>query len=198
MRSTPPDIYGSFGNEPVLAGEIGVFDRVHGAVRLAGAAVDALIVIYDGKVINDGDRLSGAVLCAFAAGDTAVGAFAADYRALIVIGAGDDNAPHVREKGDQVVRASLGAQSAADAFSCIDMSYAVLDTDRVVRADLLAVAEAHAAVGAMPPSAVKHVGGGAGLYAPVILFIMVVDTVAVAVYESDLLNDVFELNAHYL
>jgi len=97
-----------------------------------------------------------------------------------------------------MVGASLSAKAAADALSCINVSNAVFNADGVMRADLLAITKAHAAVGAMPSAAVKHVGGGAGLYAPVILFVFIIHAVAMTMHESDLLDNVGKLNAKHL
>ena len=125
----------------MAAGEIGEFDRVDRAFRLALAAAYAFIVIDDGEIIDEGDGSVLAVPYAETAAQAARGAFAADGGALFMARAHDDDLTDVREELDQVIRAGLGAEAAAYALSCIDVRDAVFDADGALRAGLGAIAE---------------------------------------------------------
>ena len=55
-------------NKPVLTREIGILYGMNRAVCLASAAVDALIIIDNRKVIDNAYSFGRAILCAFTAG----------------------------------------------------------------------------------------------------------------------------------
>ena len=179
----------------MLAGEIGELYRVYGALRLALTAAHALIVIDDGEIVDDVDRVMLAVAHAEAAADAARGALLSYNSSLLMVGADDDDAPDVREELDEVIRAGLGAKPAADAFTRIDVRYSVLDADGVLRADLRAVSEAEAAEGAHPLAAVKHLRGAAGIDTLVLMLALLIDAISAAMDERDLLDYVFTFDA---
>ncbi len=73
-----------------------------------------------------------------------------------------------------------------------------VDADRVLRADLGAVAETEAPVGAAALAAVHQLGGGAGFDALILHLVLRVSAVARAVDDRNLLHHVGELDAEHL
>lgn len=131
-----------YRSEPVLAGEIRELDSMSRALGFALAAADALFVIYDCEIVHDRDSPLFAAAHTEAAAKTAVGAFGAYNGALFVIGAGDYDAPHIREELYNVIRARLCAETAADAFSCIYVGNSVFKADSSLRTYREAIAQA--------------------------------------------------------
>ena len=157
----------------------------HRAVRDAGSAAYAFAVINRSEVVFDGYSANRAVLLALHAADAAVATLLADEGAFFVVGADDSGLTGLRDKGDEPVGALLGAKTAADAASRVNVSKTVFNTDGVCGADLCAVAAAEAAGAAGALAAIEHFCRRAGVYAGILGFYSVVGAVAAAVYEGD-------------
>lgn len=176
------------------ADEVSLMDAMHGAAVLALSAADTFFVIDHGEVVFHVDRVFGAILFAFSATDTTLDTRLADGGAFIVVGTLDDDFHGVVDKMNDMVGAFTCADAASHALAGIDVSHALLDADRVMRADSRAIAVAEASEGAESVAGKCHIGGFTGL-GTVVFELAASFTVAVTSDVSDLFHDVCGFHA---
>ena len=161
----------------------------------ADAAAYALLIIDYGKVVHNRNCALGAVPCAKPAANTACRAFFANRSAFFAVRAGNYHPGNIREKLNDMVRTGLCAKSASNAFSGIDVGYAVFNADSILRADGGAVAKAEASVRTHTLAAVKHLSGAAGGDPLINMLLLMVVAIAGTMHECDLLDDVLALDS---
>ena len=81
------------------------------------AAFDAFVVVHDGKVVDDLDRVSRAFALALHAADAAEVAHLHDLGALVLVRAAWLHALGSGQKLDDALRAGIGAGSAAGGWT---------------------------------------------------------------------------------
>ena len=180
------------------AAEVTLHDAFCRADLRAVTAVCAFVVVDVRKVIFDGDSADRTFLFALFAGDAAVRAGFSGDGAFFRVGAGNKHFFHIRHDADELIRADRRAHSAADAKTGVDMRDAVFKTNRVIRADRGAVAETHAAEAAFACSAEKELCRLAAFYALIVHFVSGNFTVASALDDGDLFNNVLKCDAQKL
>ena len=177
------------------ADEVALVDTMNGANLGAFAAAGTLVVVDNGKVVNDLDSTVGAGLLALAAGDTAVLAALADCRALIVIRALYNDALGILDKMNDAIGALACAHTASDTFGGIDLGNAVINSDSVLGTDSYAIAVTKAGVSTELITRIAEVSNATALNAVVDVSALGSLTVAVAGNVSNLLYNVLRLNA---
>lgn len=115
---------------------------------LAVTAGDTLGEVYAGKVIDNRDSVRRTFSCALAAAYAARLAHLHDLRALVLVGAGDDNILLLGDHGDNALRAGVGTGAAADALVAVDLCNTVYDLHRAELTGFHTVAHAYTGVGA--------------------------------------------------
>ena len=170
-------------------------DAVNGADSGTLAAAGALVVVDNGKVVNNLYCAVGTGLLALAAGNTAVLAALANSRALIVIRALYNDALCIFDKMDNVVGALACTHTATDTLGGIDLGNAVINGDGILGADSHAVAVAEAGVSTELITRVAEVGNATALDTVVDVSALGSLTVAVAGNVCNLLYYVLCLNA---
>ena len=103
-----------------------------------------------GQVVRHGDRAAFALLRTQAAADAADFADHLHVLALIFVAAADDRLLPVGNKLDQLLRAFLHADPAADADFLVHDRYAILNADGAMRTGRRAASESQTAVIAVP------------------------------------------------
>ena len=134
----------------VHAAEVGDQDTAYGAMLGAGIAARAFVIVDLSQVIHHGDGTCGTMLFAHLTADTAVGAVAAHRSTLVGIVATDDHAFHVGQDIDELIGACLGTQTAAYAFTGVNVGNTLLNTNGIVGTNRDAVPKTDTAVGAKP------------------------------------------------
>lgn len=179
------------------ADEVIFVDAVYGADFNACSASGAKRIIDDSEIVFNLYSLCGAGLLAFHAADASVRAILARQRALVMIGAFDDDAGGVVDQLDYVVGAGANADAAADAFDGGNARDAVFNADSIVGAFVGAVAVAKAGEGAAFVSLVKKVCGSAGFCASVDVFVLNDIACSAAGNVCNLFDNVLSFNAEY-
>ena len=182
-------------SEVSSANEVAFVDTVDGANLYARAATGAEGVIDGSKVVLNGDSTLRTGLLTLHTTDTTVGAVLTCESTLILVGALHNHAGGVVDKVDDTVGTLAYADAAADTLAGVNVSYAVFNGDSVLRTNSCAVAVAEAGVGAVLVTAVCHVCGETGLVALIVALSGCSLASTVAGYESNLLDNVFSLNA---
>lgn len=182
-------------SEVSSANEVAFVDAVDGANLYARAATGAEGVIDGSKVVLNGDSALRTGLLTLHTADTTVGAVLTCESTLILVGALHNHAGGVVDKVDDTVGTLAYADAAADTLAGVNVSYAVFNGDGVLRTNSCAVAVAEAGVGAVLVTAVCHVCGETGLVALIVALSGCSLASTVAGYESNLLDNVFGLNA---
>ena len=177
------------------ADEVALVDTMNGANLGTLAAAGTLVVVDNGKVVNNLDSIVRAGLLALAAGDTAVLAALANCRALIVIRALYNDANGILNEMNNMMRTLTGAHTAADALGGIDLGNAVINSDSVLRTDSYAIAVTKAGVSTELITRVAEASNSTALNAVVDVSALGSLTVAVAGNVSNLLYNVLRLNA---
>ena len=177
------------------ADEVALVDTMNGADSGTLTAAGTLVVVDNGKVVNNLDSTVGTGLLALAAGNTAVLAALANCRALIMTGALYDYANGILNKMDDAVRTLACAHTATDTLGGVDLGNAVLDRNGVLGTDSHAIAVAEAGVGAELVARVAEVSNTTALDAVVYISALGSLTVTVAGNVGNLLYNVLSLNA---
>ena len=151
------------------ADKAALVDTVYGTNLNACATAGAKVVVDGSEVILNGDCAVGTGLLTLHTADTTVGAVLTHVCALIVVGAFNDNSYGIVEKMDNAVGTLAYANAAADTLLGINASNVVLDGNSVLRADSRAVAVSETGEGTELVTAVRHVGGTAGLVSLVVV-----------------------------
>lgn len=177
------------------AEEVVLVDAVNGADSGTLAAAGALVVVDNGKVVNNFYCAVGTGLLALAAGNTAVLAALANSRALIVVRALYNDALCILDKMDNVVGALACTHTATDTLGGIDLGNAIINGDSVLGADSHAIAVAKAGISAKLIARVAEVSNTTALDAVVDVSALGSLTVTVAGNVCNLLYYVLRLNA---
>lgn len=177
------------------ANEVFEVNTLHGTYRSTLTAACTLIIINSSEIILYLDCAVRTGLLTLHTADTAVGAVFSYRRALIVVRAFNHNALGVVDKVDDTVGALSYADTAADTLSRVNVSYAVLDRDGVLRTNRRAVAVAETGEGTELVATVRHIGGAAGFLTAVVVLALYRVTRAVAGNVRNLLDNVSRLNA---
>ena len=177
------------------AEEVVLVDAVNGADFCTLATACALVVVDNGKVVNNLYCAVGTGLLALAAGNTAVLTALANCRALIVIRALDNHADSIVYKMDNVMGALACTHTATDTLGGIDLGNAIINGDSVLGADSHAVAVAEAGVSTELITRVAEVSNTTALDAIVDISALGSLTVTVAGNVCNLLYYVLRLNA---
>ena len=108
-----------------------------------------VVVVERCEVVLDLEKIGAQKLTGSAA-DAAYFAYLFDVAGGLFVGAGDDEHPFLSKRDllDQVTRAGGDAGAAAGALVVVENGQAFVEAERVVGADLDAIAEAETAVGA--------------------------------------------------
>lgn len=162
-----------------------------------GSAFCAFAVINGRAVVDDGNRLCGAVFLALHTAYAAVGTFLADDSAFLMVGAGHNGNLRQRNYAYYVLRAGFYAGTAGSAKLRVDMRNSVVKANCVVGADFGAVAAAETALYAGTGSAIEHFCGGAGFNRDAFFFCSVFAAVAAAMNKSDKRFCFFGFNTEY-
>ena len=179
------------------ANEVALVDTMDGTYLYARATAGAEVVIDGREIVLYGDSTLRTGLLTFHTADTAVGAVLTYVCTLVIVGALDNHAYGVVEKVDDTVGALAYADTASDTLLRINASHAVLYGDSVLRADFSTVSVAEAGEGAELVTAVRHVGGAAGLVSLIVVLLLVDFAGTVAGYECNLFNNVLSGNAEH-
>ena len=177
------------------AEEVVLVDTVNGASLGTLATACALVIIDNGKVVNNLYCAVGTGLLALAAGNTSVLAALANSRALIVIRALDNHADSIVYKMDNVMGALACTHTATDTLGGIDLGYAIINSDSVLGADSHAVAVAEAGISTELITRVAEVGNTTALDAIVDISALGSLTVTVAGNVCNLLYYILRLDA---
>ena len=181
-------------SEMSAADEVTLVDTVNGANSCALAATGTERVVDGREVVYNLDSAVRTGLLALHTADTAVGAHLSCHSTLIVVGALNDNSGGIVDKVYDTVRALSYTDTAADTFSGVDLSYTVLDEDRVLRADCRAVTVAKTCKVTYLVTAVNHVCGKTALVTLVFKLSLYCVAGAVAGNVSNLFHNVLCLN----
>jgi len=157
-------------------------------------AACAKTVIYNSEVILYCDCTVGTGLLTLHTTDTTVGACLSGYRAFIVIRALYYYTGGIVYEMNYAVGTFSYADSAADTFSRINSRHTVLDGYSILWAYSHTVTVAEAGEITESVTAVRHIGGAAGLLTLIVVFFSYYVAGAVASNESDLFNNVCRLN----
>ena len=127
--------------EVCSADKVAFVDTMRGAYPYALATAGTFIIVDSCKVIYDGNSTVGAGLLALAAGNTAVLTVLSGDGTLVVIRAFYNDARGIVYELNNAVRTFSGTYTAADTFTGVDASNAVLYRNSVLGAGSYTVAE---------------------------------------------------------
>ena len=147
-------------------------DALLGACIGTETATDAEGLIDACEEVCNGDSAVGTSLLALHTADAACLTNLHSSGTLIVVAAVNSDSSSLGNDLDDLVRTGLGAESAADASSGIDMSDTVFDADSVLGTYSSAVTKAETAVGTSALTAKEHFSGLAGSGAAILILIL--------------------------
>lgn len=166
-----------------------------GANLFAVAAICALFVVDDGKIVYNGDGTAGAFPFTFLAANAAGLTGFSGIGTLIVVAAVNDEPDIFRDDMDQMVGAFFCAKTTADTKIQINFGKAVLDVNGTVGTHRHTVAIAKAAVGAQGVTGKEQVGSRTAANTNIFMAMVHIFGAAAAGNISDLSHRFGGLNA---
>ena len=177
------------------ANEATLVNTVYRADSHTLAAAGAERVIDGGEVILNGNSAVRTGLLTLHTTDTAVGAVLTYSRALIVVGALNNNTGGVIDEVNDTVGTLSYTDAAADTLLGVNSCHTVFNGDSILRTSHSTVTVAKTSKVTYSVAAVRHVGGKTGLVTLEVKLLVYHVAGAVAGNESNLLDNILSLNA---